>query len=153
MMTAVSIPVGEPLFATELRFTGIGEYGVSLQDLNSGRVGPPPAGARIDLTFFGTIAGPRLRGVLEGVDHVVVRADGRFRLDIHARITTHDGAAIALTADGIAQPTGDSTVALRMQGHLTTGAPSYAWLNQGQVWLHGRANMRDGTLRWTAWAS
>ena len=45
MTTAAAIPVGEHLYDADMQFTRFSDYGVRLQDLNSGRVIPPPAGA------------------------------------------------------------------------------------------------------------
>jgi hypothetical protein len=153
MTTAISIPVGAHLYDADMQFTRFSDYGVSLQDLNSGRVIPPPAGARIDLAFEGTIDGPRLRGTIVGVDYVAVRADGRFQLNIQASITTDDGASIALVAHGVANPSGGPIVPLRKHAQMTTAAPKYAWLNQLHVWMHGSADMSACTLRWMAFAA
>jgi hypothetical protein len=150
MFTTVPIPVGEHLYDADMRFTRFGDYGVSLQDLNSGRVIPPPAGARIDLAFEGRIDGPRLKGTIVGIDYVAVRADGRFQLNIQATVTTNDGAAIALVADGIATPSGGPIVPLRKHVQMTTASPRYVWVNQLEIWVRGSADMSAGALRWTA---
>lgn len=151
MTTPVALAVGQHLYNAEMHFTRFDDYGVSLHDLNSGQVYPPPAGARIDLSFAGTIKGPRLQGTITGIDYVLVRADGRFQLNIQATITTHDGATIALAADGVADPSNGPLVQLRKNVQMTTAAAAYAWVNQLQVWVHASANMSNGTLHWAAY--
>ncbi len=42
-----TIEVGELLYEYEVKFTGITEYGVSLESLVAGEAAPPPEGARI----------------------------------------------------------------------------------------------------------
>jgi hypothetical protein len=153
MTRAAAIPVGEHLYDADMQFTRFSDYGVRLQDLNSGRVIPPPAGARIDLAFEGTIDGPNLKGTIVGVDYIVVRADGRFQLNIQATITTDDGATIAVAADGVAMPSGGVLVPLRKNVQMTTAAPKYAWVNQLQIWVRGSADMSAGRLRWMAFVA
>lgn len=155
MHTYAALPVEEHLYNADLQFTGLIEYGVSLQDLNAGRARPPLAGARIDITVAGMLEGPRLRGRMRGVDYVAVRADGRFDLHLHATITTDDGATIALFADGIAFPSRNESgvVEMRQNVRLSTASPDYAWVNRLQVWLTGHADMRVGRLSWRAWAA
>ena len=57
-----TMEVGELLYEYELKFTGITEYGVSLESLVTGETAPPPEGARIDVAFQGTSTGPKLKG-------------------------------------------------------------------------------------------
>jgi hypothetical protein len=133
------IPVAGLLYEGELRRTAQVDYGVSLEALVSGEATPPAAGARIDIHFEGELHGPRLNGYLTGVDYLVVRADGRSDLDMHACITTEDGARIAFWSGGIfVPPTDGSGIAqIRENVRLTTADPRYQWVNQLQVWLTG----------------
>lgn len=91
---------------------------------------PPPQGARIDITFEGTIEGEKVKGMMRGIDYMNVRADGRFELCLRAEITTDDGAKIAFYADAVANPTpgAPGIVQIRESAKLTTSAPAYEWV-------------------------
>jgi hypothetical protein len=143
-----TIEVGELLYEYELKFTGITEYGVSLESLVTGETAPPPEGARIDVAFQGTSTGPKLKGSVTGVDYVRIRADGRFQLHIHAEITTDDGEKIALFADGVACPREGSSIAdLRENATLSTSSKTYAWVNTLQVWGTGTVDLDEQVVR------
>ncbi|HEY5408034.1 MAG TPA: DUF3237 family protein [Ginsengibacter sp.] len=105
-----TINLGEPLYEYTLSITGLTEYGVSLQELASGKIPPPPEGARFDVAFAGEASGSKLSGKVTGIDYLHIRADGRFQLDVHAEITTQDGQKISLKADGVAMPRKDSSI-------------------------------------------
>ena len=138
----VTISVGEHLYEVSVKFTGVSEFGVSMEALTAGKVPPPPEGARFDVAFEGNSRGPKLKGTVTGVDYLHVRADGRFQLHIHAEITTEDGAKIALFADGVAIPREGSSIAdLRENVTLTTSAKAYSWVNQLQVWAIGTLDL------------
>ncbi len=141
-MSATSINVGEQLYEFKGKFTGVTEFGVSMEALTGGAATPPPAGARFDVSFEGTTAGPKIKGTGVGVDYLNVRADGQFQLHIHAALTTEDGATIALYADGVASPRADSAILdLRENVTLTTAFPAYAWVNGLQVWGVGTVDL------------
>jgi hypothetical protein len=136
---ATAIAVDSLLYEGEYRRTAQVDYGVTLEALVSSEAPPPAAGARIDIHFEGKIQGPKLKGYLTGVDYLLVRADGRCDLNMHACITTEDGARIAFWADGIfVPPTDGSGIAqIRENVRLTTADPRYQWVNQLQIWLTG----------------
>ena len=139
---AVTIPVGEHLYEVSVKFTRVSEFGVSMEALSSGKVPPPPEGARFDVAFEGNSSGPKLKGTVTGVDYLHVRADGRFQLHIHAEVTTEDGAKIALFADGVAIPREGSSIAdLKENVTLTTSAKDYSWVNQLQIWAIGTVDL------------
>jgi hypothetical protein len=143
-----TMEVGELLYEYSVTITEIIEYGVSFQSLNAGTALPPPEGARFDGPFEGSLTGPRLVGRIVGVDYVLMRADGRFQLHIHARITTDDGENIAFFADGVANPRQDSTVAeLRENVTLSTSSKRYAWVNALQIWATGTLDFAEGVAR------
>ena len=144
-----TMPVQEFLYEAVLQHTRVSDYGFSVEDIMQGRP-LPPAGARIDIAFEGTIEGPRFRGTIVGEDFGIVRADGRFDLNIQAAITTDDGARIALFADGIYRP---EDGAVRENITLTTAAPQYAWVNALQVWATGLANMEKHEVRLKGYAA
>lgn len=145
---STQMPVAEHLFDEDIRLTGITEYGVSWEELGSGQVVPPPEGARFDLSFEGTLEGPRIRGTIRGVDYMTVRADGRFQLDIQACVETDDGVNIALREDGILIPSEEGTGIgrLRLNLKFTTADPRYSWLNKEHVWATGSVQQQEGRV-------
>ncbi len=143
-----TIEVGELLYEYTVKFTGMTEYGVSLESLMAGEIAPPPEGARFDVAFEGRSSGPKLKGKVTGVDHVRIRADGRFQLHIHAEITTDDGQKISLHADGVALPRKGSSIAdLRENATLFTSSKGYAWVNALQVWGVGTVDLAEQVVR------
>lgn len=146
--THPEIPVDAHMFDEKLHLTNIADYGVSIQEFTTRSISLPPAGARFDIAYEGRIEGERLRGTLRGVDYAWVRPDGRFQLDIRARLTTDDGAPIALYADGIMKaPDANGIAELRLNMTLTTAAPAYTWVNGLQIWGTGRVNLETGQIR------
>jgi hypothetical protein len=141
------MPVRERLYTASLRWTGVKEYGFSLQDLNNGAA-VPPSGARFDIAFEGRLEGEKINGAITGVDFGEVRADGRFDLNIQANITTDDGETIALSADGIFADVDPATGTgqVRENVKLTTASPAYGWVNQLQIWVTGTANVHRGEI-------
>ncbi|HKI69224.1 MAG TPA: DUF3237 family protein, partial [Verrucomicrobiae bacterium] len=97
----------EPIYSYDLDITGVTDYGLGMKDILDGKTPIPPQGARFDVAFAGRGTG-RLTGTVRGVDYLVMRADGRIDLDIHATIETDDGCRIALSADGVALPQPDN---------------------------------------------
>ena len=127
---------GELIYEYDLQVTAITSYGAPPFDAvvsDAARI--PPQGARYDFALEGSIAGPRLRGTVKGVDY------------IHAEITTEDGKKIALFADGIVSfkdgpPVGD----LRENVTLTTSEPDYTWVNPLQIWAVGTVDIATGQV-------
>jgi hypothetical protein len=149
-----SIDVGDLLYEYTVQLTGMIDYGVTLDALMSGRVTPPPEGARFDVPFEGDATGPRLKGRVTGVDHLRVRADRRFELHLHARFDTDDGARVALFADGVAIPREGSSVAdLRENVTLSTSFKEYAWVNLLQVWASGTVDLATLTVKLRGFAA
>jgi hypothetical protein len=143
-----TVEVGELLYEYNVKFTGMTEYGVSLESLMAGEKAPPPEGARFDVAFEGESAGPKLQGTITGVDYLQIRADGRFQLHIHAEITTDDGEKIAVFADGVALPREGSSIAdLRENVTLSTSSKSYAWVNTFQVWAIGTVDLAEQVVQ------
>lgn len=141
-MSTTSINVGEQLYAAKVKFTGLTEFGFSMDELTTGEKAPPPEGARFDIAFQGASFGPRLKGDITGIDYLYVRADGRFELHIHAVLNTEDGANIAFFADGVAMPRENSPVLdLRENVTLTTSSKTYTWVNKLQVWAQGTVDL------------
>ena len=141
-MSTESINVGEQLYEYKVKFTGVTEFGVSMDALMAGKTAPPPEGARFDVAFVGASSGPKLKGNVAGIDYLHVRADGRFQLHIHGEITTDDGVKISLFADGVALPREGSPIAdLRENVTLTTSSKAYSWVNRLQVWAKGTVDL------------
>lgn len=136
-----TIDVGELLYEFHGKFTGVTEFGVSMEALTSGQTAPPPQGARIDVSFEGQSVAGKLQGGCSGVDHLHIRGDGQFGLHIHATLTGPDG-NIALFADGVATPREGSTIVdLRENATLSTAVPAYTWVNGLQVWAVGTVDL------------
>jgi len=76
-MTTNVAGLGELIYEIEANFTGMTDYGVSMEDISTGQVPVPPQGARFDVAFEGVSAGPKLKGSVAGVDYLNMRADGK----------------------------------------------------------------------------
>jgi hypothetical protein len=137
--SGTKMPVASLLYRGEFRRTAQVDYGASLEALVTGVFPIPASGARVDIHFEGKLQGPKLNGYLTGVDYLLVRADGRCDLNMHACIATEDGARLAFWSDGIfVPPTDDSGIAqIRENVRLTSADPRYQWVNQLQIWLTG----------------
>jgi hypothetical protein len=154
VMNPETVPVGELIYEAEIQFTDIVEYGVSIKALSSGKTPPPPEGARFDQSFQGTINGPRLSGRISGTDYLYVRADGCFRLHIHAQIKTDDGHNISFSSEGVSiQNEGTKETQLRAAVSLFTSSPEYSWLNRLQVWAMGPLYLEKGEAFVRAYAA
>jgi hypothetical protein len=141
---------GEQIYEYHVDFTAVTDYGVSLQAILSGEAKVPPQGARFDVAFEGRATG-RLSGRVRGVDHLNLRADGRFELDIRATLETEDGQRIFLQADGVGLPRPGETVAgVSENVKLTTASADYAWVNARQIWAPGTVDLAAGKVHITA---
>ena len=153
-MGSSQLTVGELLYEASVGFTEVVEYGVSLGAVLAGSIALPPAGARFDVSFRGSLRGPRLSATVVGVDYLYMRPDGRAELHIHAKITTEDGQNIAFFADGVALPQeGSSVFQLRENVSFITASPDYAWLNQLQGWGLGTVDPGKGEVKVKAYAA
>lgn len=129
---------GKLIYEAEILFTGETDFGISMIEILSGQRPIPAAGARFDQSFQGVLTGPEIAGSLEGMDYLTLRPDGSFRLHLHGRITTRDGARIAIASQGVSfQVKGSPEAQLRSAVSLTTAAEEYLWLNQLQLWALG----------------
>ncbi|MGH3201160.1 MAG: DUF3237 family protein [Streptosporangiaceae bacterium] len=137
-----------------LRITSVTSYGAPpFEAVMSGAGAIPPSGAWYDFTLEGRVSGPRLRGTVQGVDHIQVRPDGRAGLHLHAEITTDDGKKIALFADGRATfPDGPPLGDLRENVALTTAEPGYEWVNALQIWAVGTFDVITGRVEVAGYA-
>lgn len=137
---------GEKIYEYDLDFTGVTDYGVSMEAILSGKEKVPPQGARFDVAFEGRAKG-RLSGRVRGVDYLRMRADGRVDLDIRAIFETEDGHRIALSADGVGVPRVTEPIADLFENvRLSTAAANYAWVNTRQIWAPGTVNMAAGKV-------
>lgn len=153
MMDIEAITAGELIYEADIQFTGMVEFGVSMQALSSRKTALPLEGARFDQTFQGELHGPKLRGKISGTDYLYVRADGRFQLHLHARVTTEDGANIALSSEGVSlQIEGERETQLRAAVSLFTSFEAYTWLNKLQLWVLGSLDPVEGKAILKAYA-
>ena len=135
----------ELMYEAEIQFTGIVEYGVSIEALSMAEIPIPLAGARFDQTFEGNLAGPRLRGKIHGTDYLYVRPDGLFQLHLHAQVTTEDGTHLAMSSEGVSlQVEGEKLTQLRAAISLFTASRTYSWLNQLRLWAIGTLDPARG---------
>jgi hypothetical protein len=137
----------EVLFEEEVSLTGITEYGISWDDILSGKAKIPPQGARFDIAFEGRISGEKLNGFIKGVDYLEVRADGNFILNICASIITDDGEMISLKENGILSPGDNGSARINLNMRFYSTYPKYSWLNKKQVWGLGEVNMNRGEVK------
>ena len=80
-------------------FTEVLESGLGLPDLLTGKATLPPAGACFDVGYKNSLQGPKISGTITVTDYLYIRANGRLQLHIPGRITTPDGAYIAVFAE------------------------------------------------------
>jgi Protein of unknown function (DUF3237) len=144
---------GEFIYEQVAHVTGITEYGVAFDELVSGAAPIPAEGARFDAVIEGTTSGPKLNGVVKGVDYLHARADGRVEIHYHAEITTEDEKKIALEADGVLTLEPGSPIAqLRNNVALATAAAEYSWVNPIQIWAPGTVELEKREIRFKAYA-
>lgn len=155
MSKQTTMPVAEHLYDLAIQITGVEEFGIRFEDLVSGKVTLPPQGARFDLTFAGTVKGEKIKGSIVGVDHAVVRGDGRFDLNLSAVITTDDGEKIDLRGGGIFGMPDPKTgyAQIRADVQLTAFSPKYAWVNPLVVWETGASFVPKGEIRLQGYAA
>ena len=123
-------------------------------EILSGERAIPNIGARFDQTFEGILSGPEIEGKIEGIDYLTVRPDWSFRLHLHGRITTQDGARIAISSEGVSlQSEGSPEAQLRSAVTLVTAAREYEWLNQLQLWALGTMHPEKRTAVIQAFAA
>jgi len=149
--TAIS---GKLIYEAQIQFTGEIDFGITMDEILSGQKAIPPAGARFDQSFQGTLSGPEIDGLIEGWDYLTVRPDWSFRLHLHGRITTRDGARISIASQGVSlQAEGSPEAQLRSAVSLATAAEEYQWLNQLQLWALGSMNPEKMTAVIRAFAA
>lgn len=136
------IDYGTLLFEEDVRLTEVKEYGFSWQEFAQGTTPIPAEGLKFDIHFEGNVSGESVNGTITGVDYLTVRADGRLFLNLHASITTSDGALISVTESGI-NDNGD----LRLNMDFHTNHSSYTWLNHKHVWGVGTVNFATGEVK------
>ena len=130
------------LFEEEVHLTQINSYGFSWEQFAVKGEPIPAEGARFDIHFEGNVTGDALQGTITGVDYLTVRADGRLILDLHATITTDDGAHIKVEESGI-----NDNGSLRLTMNFHTCDSRYQWLNHKQVWGVGTVNFETGQVK------
>ena len=126
---------GELLYELKGKFTGAVE------------IGAVPEGMRINFPVAGDISGPKISGKIEGVDYVLIRADGVGLLHAHAVVTTDEGDPISVDVSGFATPTQEEgRYDLKEAVTFRTGSKKFAWLNTTQAVGEGFTNTKTGEL-------
>lgn len=134
-------------------------------------VGLVPRGIRIDIPFTGeVVTGPFEGADVDGIDYLLLRADGVGVMDVHRRMTSREGHVISVSASGyVIMPTGvelpppdvmlspdfvwpDMDVSLYGSTFYETGAADLAWLNHTVLVAIGRANLGTWALSATMYA-
>lgn len=137
---------GKLIYEAEIQFTGEIDFGITMNEIISGQKAIPPAGARFDQSFQGTLTGPEIIGSVEGVDYLTLRPDWSFRLHLHGQITTRKGARISIASRGVSlQAEGSPEAQLRSAVTLITASEEYQWLNRLQLWALGTMNPEKRT--------
>ena len=154
MKKNIQIITGNLLYNAEIKFISEVDFGITMAEILSGEKTIPGAGARFDQSFKGILSGPEIEGIIEGTDYLKVRSDWSFRLHLHGRITTRDGARISIASEGVSlQSEGSSEAQLRSAVNFHTTAENYQWLNRLQVWALGTMNPEKRTAVIQAFAA
>ncbi|MFK7971308.1 MAG: DUF3237 family protein [Bacteroidia bacterium] len=141
------------LYTMDLDLTGLTAFGSDFDQIMDGEASIPPEGARFDIEFGGTIAGPKVNGKVVGIDYLNMRADGRTNLNIYLKIETEDGHNISAQVTGNASPRPDSKVIdIRENGTMFTSSEKYKWVNGLQVWATGTVDRNTGKIELTGYA-
>ena len=147
-MTSNAAGLGELIYEYTLKFTGMTDYGVTMEAISTGQAPVPPQGARFDVAFEGVASGPKFNSSVAGVDYLNMRADGKVELHIHATMTDEAGERVAVCASGVGTPREGSPVFdLRENVTLTSASPAYAWVNALQVWGVGTVDTAQGQVK------
>ena len=77
----------------------------------------------------GTVGGPRLRGVVQAVNHPHRRSDGAMHPDLHGTIATDDGARLMLRVRGRTRFGADGTGRQTLVVAFEAEDVRYRWLN------------------------
>jgi hypothetical protein len=137
----------EVLFECVLRTKSVIEYGSDLRSIATRKVAPPTEGARFDLTLEGSIDGPKFQGIVYGVDHINIRADGEIELHTHAQFDLHDGGRVSYFADGSGKFDASGGLSTRENVALKSNSPTHTWVNSTHVRAIGSANLVTGEFR------
>jgi predicted nucleic acid-binding Zn-ribbon protein len=136
----------EHLFDEEIRLIGITEFGVSWDELVSGKAEIPTQGARFNIEFEGKVFGDSINGDIRGIDYLYVRSDGKFELNIQASILTDDGVMIHVQESGSSRIMYEGIAQLNLTLNFSTSSPEYEWINTKQVWGVGLVDMIRGNV-------
>lgn len=139
---------GEKIYEYVVDITGVTDFGVTFEAIQSGQAPIPPQGARFDFTYDGRSTG-RIAGRVTGTDHFYLRPDGRGELNLRGVMETDDGQRIAVFAEGVSQTNADGTTGLFETVKLSTAAPDYAWVNTRYILAEG--GMKDGKIHIAAY--
>jgi hypothetical protein len=129
-------------------------------------IGETPHGFRIDYyAKSGTATGQNFKADVheDSVDYMLVRPDGIGVLDIHATLTTDDGALITASYGGLIEFGEDGYERMvagnwpdmpkhQVAPRMTTAAPRYRWMNRTQFVGVGQVDMRALVIKYDVYA-
>ena len=116
---------------------------MTMDAIMSGKAKVPLQGAQFDVAFVGTSKGV-LADKVHGVDYLVMRADGRTDLNVHATLATEDGQRIARISARASPRQNEPIIDLHENIQLITASEKYGWVNSRQVWGVGIVNVATG---------
>jgi hypothetical protein len=142
-------------------------YGFQAQVTRIAPVGLVPEGLRIDVGFAGTLTtGPLTGATIEGIDYLLIRHDGVAVIDARELVSSPDGTAISVHADGYIVPPfdmpelpalldpafrwPDADLPLHGSARLQSAAPALEAVNRSIYAFTGTVNMARGSLVVTA---
>ena len=116
---------------------------MTMDAIMSGKAKVPLQGAQFDVAFVGTSKGV-LAGKVHGVDYLVMRADGRTDLNVHATPETQHGQRIAAHIGGVASPRqNEQVIDLHENIPAHPQRPEQGWVNSRRFGV-GAVNLATG---------
>lgn len=120
--------------------------------LHPRQIGATAEGLRMDVKFEGDLdAGGRLTGHLRAINYLTVRQDGVQHLDVRGVVTSPEGDVVAFKATGLAVPAVGGVATVRDAATYQTASTKLAWLNSTVGFLAGKADLKKGELRLSAY--
>lgn len=138
-----SIAVDEVLYEAKGQITKTTDFGIDLQV--SSRTPSPPEGLRFNFDWHAEVAGPRIKGKMEGVTYSYTRSDGVTFVDWRSVLSTADGDRISVHAEAISKrQEGTSVFQQRESIRFHTASPRYSWINHIQGWGTNTIDLSTG---------
>lgn len=138
-------------------------YGFQAQITRVAPVGVVPDGLRIDVGFAGSMSdGPLTGSPIEGVDYLLIRADGIGVIEAREYVVVEGGGALSLRVDGYIVPPfpmpplealldpafewPDADLPLHGAARMSAASAQLAAVNQNVYAFNGAVNMARGSL-------